>query len=389
MKTQITRILSDTQWQNLSLWFPALLAGAVAWLVFVLVGATPLLRAAGLALAIMGTALALRWLGSLLAVIGALALAFTPAFWGQTGGGIGAAPATIVLALSAAAVIGTLAVTFSNRPYVALAVALAVFAVIFATQIGVARSLRFTVLAGAWLIYLVTRAVLLTNPRPDGPPPARLNAQYRAAILVILALGVINDPLFVLFVPAVTLALAQTRTRIPAWYWAILGGVTLLGGFGIIQTYYEPRLWQLSAEIATRRAGGRDLPYLIAAGWRDPMRWVALFNFIAAQFTSVGLLLGVFGLARLARWYPILGIVSMVAFAAFFGFGLAYYGRDRAVLLLPMLIIQVIWITYAVYTLSEWLEKSVAPRSRDMARWAAQGVYIALPAALLLNIAAA
>jgi hypothetical protein len=377
--------LTDYQQRNLKLWLPALLAGAIAWLAFVLIGSTPLLRSVGLALAIVGTALGLRWLGSLLSVAGALALAFSPAFWGQTGGG-GTVPATIVLALSIAAVIGSLAVGLSKRPYVALAAALAVFAVIFATQIGVARSLRFTVLASAWLIYLLTRAILITNPRPDGPPPARLNAQFRAAILLTLSLGVINDPLFVLFVPAVTLALTQSKTRIPWWYWAIVGGISLLGVYGLIREYYDPRLWLVSAEGALRRSERNDLPYLIAAGWRDPMRWVDLFNFIATQFTVVGLALGVFGLARLSRWHPVLGVVSMVAYAAFFVFGLAYYGRDRAVLLLPLLIIQVMWITYAVYTFSEWIEKSVSPHNRERLRTAAQGVYLLLPALLLWKV---
>jgi hypothetical protein len=380
--------LTEHQWRLVKLWLPALVAGLVAWSAFVLIGSTSLLRSVGLALAIVGTALSLRWLGSVLAVTGALVLAFSPAFWGQTGGGANL-PATIVLALSAAALIGTLAVSLSNRPYVAVAIALSVFAVIFATQIGVARSLRFTVLAGAWLIFLLTRAILITNPRPDGPPPALLNAQFRAGILLILTLGVINDPLFTLFVPAVVVALTQTKTHIRAWYWAIIVVVTVIGVYGIFREYYDPSYWSLTAETALRRASRRDIPYLIYAGWRDPERWLDLFRFIAAQFSVVGLALGVFGLARLSRWYPVLGNTSLLAFSAFFLFGLAYYGDDRSILLLPMLIIQVIWITYGVYTLSEWLDRSLSrlPASRrKIVRKTAQAVYLMLPALLLWNI---
>lgn len=377
--------LNDYQQRTLKLWLPTLVAGVLAWLAFILIGQTPPVRATGLALAILGVALGLRWLGSLLAVTGALALAFSPAFWQQTGGG-GTLPATLVVALSLAAVIGTVAVSLSRRPYVALAIALAVFGAIFASQIGTTRSLRFTILASAWLIYLLTRAILLTNPRPDGPPPARLNAQYRAGILLILALGVINDPLFVLFVPAVALALAQTRTRIPWWYQAIIVGVLALGIYGIFNEYFDPRWWGVSAERAVRFIGV-DLPFLIASGWRNPDRWIEMFQFITAQFTIVGLGLGVLGMARLARWYPTLGVTTLVAYAAFFGFGLAYYGADRAILLLPMLIIQVMWITYAVYTFSEWLEKSVAPAQSAVVRQVAQIAYVVLPALLLWNIA--
>ncbi|HEX2618667.1 MAG TPA: hypothetical protein VHL11_00935, partial [Phototrophicaceae bacterium] len=327
----------------------------------------------------------LRWLGSLLAVTGALALAFTPAFWSQTGGG-GTLPATLVIALTIAAVIGTLAVSLSRRPYIALAVALVVFGVIFATQIGTARSLRFTVLASAWLIFLLTRALLLTNPRPDGPPPARLDAQNRAGIFLILALGVVNDPLFVLFLPAVVLALSQSRARIRWWHWAILAGVLALGIFGVVNEYYDPRWWAVTAERAVR-LNGRDIPFLIASGWRNPARWMDLFNFITSQFTLIGLALGALGLARLTRWYPVLGVTTLLAYAAFFAFGLAYYGADRPVLLLPMLTLQGMWITYAVHTFSDWLEKTVAPANKAMVRQVAQVAYILLPALLLWNIA--
>jgi hypothetical protein len=40
-----------------------------------------------------------------------------------------------------------------------------------------------------------------------------------------------------------------------------------------------------------------------------------------------------------------------------------YFGKDIEVLLLPMLMIQTVWITYAVYTISEWLKKTHVPLS--------------------------
>lgn len=377
--------LASYQRDLLRLWLPAVVAGTIAWLVFVLIGQTPLLRAAGLAAAVAGVALALRWLGWLLAIAGALALAFTPAFWTQTGG-IVSQPATVVLALSAAAAIGVAAVGLSRRPYIALGIALAAFALVFASQIGVARSLRLTLLAASWLIFLLTRAVLITNPRPDGPQPARLKAQYRAGILLTLALGVINDPLFVLFIPAVALALGQSKTPIPWWYWGLLLVLAALGVFGIFSQYYDPRWWTATTEQAELAFQRRNLPYLVVAGLRDGARWLELLIFVGRQFTIVGLLLSLLGLARLARWYPVLGVTTLVGYAAFFLFGLAYYGTDRPILLIPMLMMQTMWITYAVYALGEWLERTVSPLNRRWVRALSPVLYLGFPALLLFNV---
>ncbi len=381
----MTQWLEPYQRDLLRLWLPAIVAGLITWVIFVFVGQTPLLRAAGLAAAVAGVALALRWMGWLLAVGGALALAFTPAFWTQTGGLV-AQPATIVLALSAAAVIGIAAVGLSRRPYIALGVALVAFALVFASQIGVARSLRLTLLAASWLVFLLTRAVLITNPRPDGPQPARLKAQYRAGILLTLAVGVINDPLFVLFIPAVALAIAQSKTPIPWWYWSLLVALVLLGLFGIYGQYYDPRWWAATTERANRAAARRDLPLLVAAGLRDGARWLELLVFVARQFTLAGLLLSLLGLTRLARWYPVLGVTTLVAYAAFFLFGLAYYGTDRPILLIPMLMLQSMWITYAVYALIDWLERTVSPLNRHWVRVVSPVFYLGLPLLMLSNL---
>src|SRR5690606_3277014 len=138
---------------------PALFTGAVAWIAFIVLGDTPILRASGLALAVVGMALTLRRMGALMSFVGGTALVFSPAFWAQTGG-IGNNPATIVLALGAASVFAVLLVILVQRPYIAMFGALISFAVVFISQIGGARSLRLTVLASAWLIYLLVQAVV-------------------------------------------------------------------------------------------------------------------------------------------------------------------------------------------------------------------------------------
>src|SRR5215468_2593040 len=84
-------------------WLPAAAAGVVTWFAFLLIGHTPIIRASGMALAVIGMAMALRSMGPALAFIGGLALAFSPSFWIQTGGAESLNPLEVVAALIVAA----------------------------------------------------------------------------------------------------------------------------------------------------------------------------------------------------------------------------------------------------------------------------------------------
>lgn len=364
---------------------PAVLAAFGAFMAFTLIGGTPLLRALGLSAAVAGVALTVRNMGALMSLVGGLAIAFSPAYWAQTGGG-GSTPATIVLALGAGAILALVIVILVQRPYVALVAALVAFAAVFLSQIGEPRSLRLTVLASAWLIYLLVQAVLTANPRPDEPPRYgyRFAAALRAGILLILAAATINDPLFVLFVPAVSLGLIQSRARIPLWYWLILGVIVAFGVRGIVLAYVSPQWWGASVDAAL--SARANIPYLVADGWRDGARWITTFGLLVSQFTIVGVALGVLGVARLARWYPPLGTVMMVAYATFFAFGLAYFGRDRSTLLLPLLMIQTFLMCYAVHAIGQWACKMLHTPEVLTVRWVAPAALAVLPALLLVQI---
>lgn len=95
--------LDEEQTLLIKFWSPALMNGALVWILLLVLGQTPLIRASGLALVIVGVTLALRRMGSFLSIVGGLALALSPVFWSQTGGGQGD-PATIVIAVAAAGV---------------------------------------------------------------------------------------------------------------------------------------------------------------------------------------------------------------------------------------------------------------------------------------------
>jgi hypothetical protein len=363
---------------------PALIAGGVAWIVFIAVGSTPILRASGMALAVIGMALALRPMGAALATVGALALALSPSFWIQTGGAESLNPLHVGAALIGAILLGMLALRFSQRPFVGAALALLLFAALFLTTIGTPRSLRLTTLLTAWTLYLLVDGLFVSSPRPDSPETGTLGAQHTYGLLVLLGVGIVNDPLFVLLAPAVTLGMFLSRKRLPRWYWMALAAVAIYGIAGISQHYYSDFWWHFSPDQVSELPF-RHIPYLIAEGWREPGRWIGLSQLVIGQFTIVGLALGVLGLARLARWYPPVGVVTMVAYGTYGVFGLIYFGEDRPVLLLPLLMIQLLWMTYAVATFGQWLEKSLH-LSGERVTWFAAAVFTLLPLFMLLRI---
>lgn len=370
----------DSARQRMQYWAPAIAAGGVSWGAFILVGQTPVIRASGLALVILAMALTLRPFSAALAVPGALALAFTPAFWSQTGGAESLNPVAIVAALGLAAAITILGAFSTRRFFWAVAAGTVIFSLLFLLLAGTPRSLRLTTLVAAWMLYLLVDGLLLSNPRPDSPPIGRLGAHHTYGLLLLFAIGVINDPMVVLFAPALLLALFLTGKRMPVLYWAALLVISAYGVYDMANSYSTPYWWAFSSQRA--REIGITVPYLVGNGWRDPDRWVDLARLIIGQFTLIGAMLGVFGLARLSRWYPPVGIVTLVAFGSFFVFGLLYFGADAAVLLLPMLMIQVVWMTYAIYGIGQWLTRG---ERWHVPRWLAPAVYALLPAFLLLQ----
>lgn len=359
---------------------PVAAAGTTAWLAFILLGGTPLIRASGLALVIVGVALTLRRWGGLLTLAGGLALAFSPAFWSQTGGADRFSLPLMLAALAVAALVAGVALWVGKRPALSLAVGVALFAALFLTVISEPGSLRLTTLTAAWLLFLLIDALLLTNPRFDEALPAALRRRHILGVLLLLLIGVLNDPLLTLLAPALVLGLLASRTPLPRWYWAGLAVIALFGSYRLYVAYIDSGWWLFPA--AEAEALGYRMPYMIADAWRESSRWVNLIGLIVEQFTVMGLLVGVFGLARLARWYPPLGVVTLVAYGTYFTFGLVYFGRDNAVLLLPLLMIQVIWLSYGVYSIGQWLQRLASTR---VVAWIAPAVFGLLPLLLLLR----
>lgn len=376
-------ILTSQQRSAIRYWLPGVSAGAVSWLLFLTLGQTSIIRASGLALVIVGMAMTLRRWGALLAFIGGSGLALSPAFWSQTGGQDSLSLPVTLAVLAATGLLTLLFIRFSRHWFLGLIIGGAIFSVLFWSQLSAPGSLRLTTLATAWLLYLLVDMLFITNPHPDDPPPEPLQPRHTLGILILLAVGVVNTPLFILLIPAVILGLVLARVNLNRWYWAGMIVVLVLGLYGIATEYVSSTWWSYPA--AQAQAQGVRVPFMLIDGWREAVRWVTLVNMVIEQFTVFGVLLGIIGLSRLARWYPPLGTVTMVAYAAHVLFGLVYFGRDGAVLLLPLMMIQIIWMTYAAYAFGEWLQRSVN-RPNYPLRWCAPALYMWLPLLMLARI---
>ncbi|MCA9888257.1 MAG: hypothetical protein KC546_07785, partial [Anaerolineae bacterium] len=182
------------------------------------------------------------------------------------------------------------------------------------------------------------------------------------------AVGILNDGSLIFLAPAVVLSLFLTRNRLPAWYWIAMGLLVLIGLRGFAVDYLHLRDYQFVIEK-----------------WREADRWVAVSQIIVRQFGFLGIGLSVLGLSRLARWYPVLGIVTMFGYGAYFMFGLIYIGPYRTILMMPLFIIQITWMTYAVFAIGEWAKKSL-PRFSPYVAWVVYGIYALMPLQMLLNI---
>lgn len=363
-------------------WAPALLGGALALVVFLFPGETPVLRACGMALVIVAMAMLLRRFGAALALCGCLALAFSPAFWTQTGGASRQDLLPLLALATLAALVALLLLRRKGSLLLAAVVALALFSLVFWWQQGQTDSLRLTALASAWLLVLLVDLLQRALPHPDGAEVGAPEASHAWAILILLVIGIVNTQLFVLFVPAVGSALILSKVRLSRVYWLLLLLACLFGLSGIVSRYLSSEWWLYPSAQGIEE--GLVLPWLLADGWREAGRWLILLEIVRDQLSIPGSLLALFGLSRLSRWYPATGTVTLLAWGCWALFGLVYFGRDIDVLLLPLHMIGIVWMTVAVHAIRDWSEH-LAPGPALRPAWVVTGIYALLPLWLLLQ----
>ena len=212
----------------------------------------------------------------------------------------------------------------------------------------------------AFFVVVILGILIGWQSRARSPAAAPGAEVYLLALA--FGLGLTNHVTLVLLAPAAALTLLQRRPQLTARQWAV---AALLFAAALSLYLYLPLRWPalhggapMSPQefidwVTGQRFGGALIPEY----WSQPDRWLAIGRLILQQFGVVGLALGVVGLARLARWFPEIGVMTLVAYGAYFVYALVYIVPDIEVFLIPMHIIQVIWIAYALHAVREWAGK--------------------------------
>ena len=309
--------------------------GSVAWRVNLASAIPAALACAGLTLILQ------RLVGPVLAALAGLALAFSPTFWSQ-------AVEAEVYALNA----------------------------LFAVAI----------------LGILIDALYLTAPRFGGQGAMRARSVWTLAFA--FGLGLTNHLTLALLLPAALLALWICRPGLTARQWGV--AFALLGA-GLLVYLYIPLRWpalhggatmplgDFLAWVTGQRFGGA----VMLEYWSQPDRWLTIGRLVVDQFGVIGLILGVIGLARLARWFPEMGVVTLLAYGAYFAYALVYIVPDIAVFLLPMHVVQVIWMAYAVHAAGEWASKLFHDRTGRRLHTVLYSLAALMPLALLWTHGAA
>ena len=370
----MTRI-TPQQWGWLRQWGPAGITALCAWLLLLLVGQTQLARASGLALAILGVTASMRPMGLVASMAGGLTLDAVPGLlvadgrrgnptrhdchcgcwlwrrpccWGacllerkELAAGLGASVLFIALFWSPNRQGAELAAYRAGNCLAVVSADGHAAADQPATRHQAAASRR-----KAWQLAGISAAFCRRHTERSivhafrAGHPARLAAFGRAA-----ASGTIG--------------------------WLILA--TVIGG--LILADADLSCWR-SRRCCCPWDGGMP-----CAGWRwANIRWRSL----ACGRHCVG---SAMGLARLARWYPPLGTVTIIAFACLHSLRADLHRRvHREILLMPLIIIQVMWMTYAVNTISQWVNKSLRDESRVVDSPVVSALYFAAAGAACWSI---
>ncbi len=177
----------------------------------------------------------------------------------------------------------------------------------------------------------------------------------------LIGLSLTNHLTTVLLLPAVAVALAHQRLTLRQW--ALAGGALIAG---LLVYLYIPLRWPALHDGRLMRpdefigwvSGSRFSGALQMRAWLDdPERWRIVARLLLAQMGWPGLIASACGLALLAarRWQA--ALVMALAFAAYFFYGLNYLVPDIGVFLIPLFLLQAIWIGYAAGVLIELMSR--------------------------------
>jgi hypothetical protein len=226
----------------------------------------------------------------------------------------------------------------------------------------------------------------------------KLSPLYLLALL--LGLGLANHLTTVLLLPAVLITLLLARPRLNLREWLVIVGLFLLGVvlYGYIYVRWpmlHDGVWMSPGAFWRYISGQQFGGALRLDAWRtDSTRYEIVSRLLREPFGWPGLALGAIGLIWLGVRNWRVAIITAVTFIAFAWYALSYYVPDVSVFLLPAHLVLALWLGVGMVAVLAvlgyltrrlgWLDDGVSlSRFRDWGSAAAISLFALLPLWLL------
>jgi len=184
------------------------------------------------------------------------------------------------------------------------------------------------------------------------------------ALAAVYGLSFTNHLTMVILAPAIVLGVLLARPRVTRWDWLLAAGAFLAP---LLIDLYIPLRWPalhngqwMSFRDFIAWITGEQFRGAMQFGlWRDPTRWHIVGGLMLEALGPVGAALAAMGLVWLIarRWR--IALLTFIAWAGYFAYGLIYNVPDVSVFIIPAHILMAVWIGAAV----AWLVRGLAGRT--------------------------
>jgi hypothetical protein len=242
--------------------------------------------------------------------------------------------------------------------------------------------------AALWLVVRYRRGVLVEDQAvhvllrdSDSPYPGRIVI----VMFALIGLSLTNHLTTVLLLPAVALSLILAWPRLSARQWTLAVGLMLAA---LLIYLYIPLRWPALHDGRAMRpdefwgwvTGSRFRGALQLQAWlQDPERWRILGRLIFDQYGWLGVILGLIGFVLMVvrQWRA--ALVSTAVFAAIAFYGLNYLIPDIGVFLIPLFMLQAMWMGYGVAVMIDWVFRRYSLRIETWVHAALITLFALLP----------
>lgn len=217
--------------------------------------------------------------------------------------------------------------------------------------------------AALWLVVRYRRGTVIkdpTTPPALSHPYTKIPARVVMFLFALIGLSLTNHLTTVLLLPSVIVALFLARPPLTRKQWLTAFGLLLAG---LLLYLYIPLRWPALHDGRLMRfdeffgwiTGSRFQGALQLDAWlRDPERWRILGRLMLDQYGWLGILLSVLGVVLMAYRQWRAALVSGLAFVAVAFYGLNYYVPDVGVFVIPLFLIQALWMGYGIAVTIAW-----------------------------------